>query len=48
MWVLTLLKDALLCLVVCTTLANMRKKKKLTYVSLFIIVLGFLMGIDMW
>lgn len=46
--VLKLLKDSLLCLVICTTLANMRKNKKYIYVSLGIIIISFLMGLDVW
>lgn len=48
MWLLELSKDALLCLIICTTLANMRKNKKFTFVSLAIVVICFLMGIDFW
>lgn len=48
MIVLTILKDSLLCLLICTTLANMRKNRKYIYVSLGVIIIAFLMGIDIW
>ena len=48
MWFLTLLKDALLCLIICTTLANMRKNNKFIFISLAAIIIAFLMGIDIW
>lgn len=48
MILVTILKDSLLCLIVCTTLANMRNNKKYIYVSLGIIITAFLMGIDIW
>lgn len=46
--ILSILKDSLLCLIICTTLANMRKNKKYIYVSLGIIITAFLMGLDIW
>lgn len=46
--ILTILKDSLLCLIICSTLANMRKNKKYIYVSLGIIIMCFLMGLDIW
>lgn len=46
--ILSILKDSLLCLIACTTLANMRKNKKHIYVSLGIIIITFLMGLDIW
>lgn len=42
--ILTYLKDALLCLMVCTTISNAKSK---SYVSLIIIVVLVLMGIDL-
>lgn len=47
-FLITLLKDALLCLIVCTTLANMRRNTKFTFISLGMIITCFLMGIDIW
>lgn len=44
MIVLTWVKDALLCLLICSALANMKKKSAL--VSLCIIIILFMMGID--
>lgn len=41
------MKDALLCLLVCSTLANIGKNKKTALVSLGIVVLLFLMGFDL-
>lgn len=48
MWIVTLLKDSLLCLIICTTLANMRNNRKFIFISLAAIIVAFLMGIDMW
>lgn len=48
MIILSILKDSLLCLVICSTLANMRKNRKYIFVSLGAIILAFLMGIDIW
>ena len=41
------LKDALLCLLICSTLANIGKNKKTAYISLGIIFVLLLMGFDM-
>lgn len=41
------LKDALLCLLICSTLAHVYKNKKTAYVSLGVVFLLFLMGIDL-
>lgn len=48
MIILSILKDSLLCLIVCSTLANMRKNRKYIFVSLGVIIMAFLMGIDIW
>lgn len=47
MIVLVWLKDALLCLLVCSTLANLKNNKKITITSIGIIIVLFLMGIDL-
>lgn len=47
MMILTWLKDALLCLLICTTLANIGKNKKTAFVSMGMIFVFILMGIDM-
>lgn len=41
------LKDALLCLLICTTLANIGKKKKTAFVSLGMVFILLLMGLDL-
>lgn len=46
MLILTWLKDALICLLVCTILANMGKNKKYVFISLGMIFILLLMGID--
>ena len=45
-FILQTLKDAVLCLLICSTCANMGKNKKTAFVSLFIVILLVLMGID--
>ena len=45
--VVTWIKDALLCLLIVSVLSNMSKNKKKALVSLFIIVVLFMMGIDL-
>lgn len=40
------LKDAALCLVICSTLANIKKHKQRAVVSLVLIILLFAMGLD--
>lgn len=40
------LRDALLCLLICSTLANLSKNKKAALISLGLVIILFLMGID--
>lgn len=47
MTVLVWMKDALLCLLACNTLANINKNKKTAVVSLVIIFILFMMGYEM-
>lgn len=47
MIVFTWVKDALLCLLICATLANIKKNKKAALISLSIVIVLFLMGFDM-
>lgn len=47
MIIFTWLKDALLCLLVCSTLANLKNNKNITVTSLGIVILLFLMGIEL-
>lgn len=47
MIILIWLKDALLALMVCTTLASL-KNKKTRYLSLLFLVVLFVMGLDIW
>lgn len=44
--VLTIFKDALLCLLVCSTLANINKNKKAAIYSLVLVFILFMMGFD--
>ena len=44
--VLVWLKDAALCLLICSTLANLKRKKQRALVSVGIILLLFLLGLD--
>ena len=44
---LTWMKDACLCLLVCSTLANIGKNKKTTFLSLGMVIVLLLMGIDL-
>lgn len=41
------LKDALLCLLVCSTLANIGKNKKTAFISLGVVFVLLLMGFDL-
>lgn len=41
------IKDACLCLLVCSTLANIGKNKKTAFISLGMIFILLLMGIDL-
>ena len=41
------LKDALLCLLVCSALANLNKNKKTALLSLGLVIILFFMGIDL-
>ena len=41
------LKDALLCLFICSTLANLNNNKKTATLSLGLVIILFLMGIDL-
>lgn len=41
------MKDALLCLLICSTLANIKKNKKTAYISLGVIFILLLMGFDL-
>lgn len=45
--IITWIKDALLCLLICTTLAQMKNSKKAALTSLGIVVILFLMGLDL-
>lgn len=45
MQLLIILKDALLCLLICNTLAGMKKDN--AYISVLFIILLLLMGIDL-
>lgn len=47
MMIITWIKDALLCLLICTTFANFKKNKKAAFTSLGIIILLFLMGFEL-
>ena len=42
------LKDALLCLLICATLANIGKNKKTTYISIVIVIVLLFMGFDFY
>lgn len=44
--ILVWMKDAVLCLLICSTLANIKKKKQHALVSVGLILLLFLLGLD--
>lgn len=46
-FIITLMKDSLLCLLMCSTLANINKNKKTAVLSLVIIFILFMMGYDL-
>lgn len=46
MIVLIWLKDAALCLLICSTLANTKKNKQRDLLSLGLVILLFLMGLE--
>lgn len=41
------MKDAMLCLLICSTLANIKKNNKTAFISLGIVILLFMMGYDL-
>ena len=45
--ILVIMKDTVLCLLVCSTLANIGKNKKTAFVSLGMIFVLLLMGFDL-
>lgn len=46
MIVLIWLKDAALCLMICSTLANIKKNKQRAIISLVLVILLFALGLD--
>lgn len=48
MFIYIALKDALLALLICTALVNLRSNRKTMYLSLVFIIFVFILGYDVW